>query len=142
MDRNYYEYTEILIEDKEFDKIDKSKILSKSKTGYKDLAYEYNGNTKGYFTTYRLLLNENEKTQLQRLARVDKNVIKFNLIKVDEKVNDLEFEKQLTEILDIYDQNWIYEPLDGDEVDSLIKILRNQLNLLNGNITNEEYLQK
>lgn len=51
---------------------------------------------------------------------------------------NLEFEKQLQEILDIYNQG-NNEALDGDEVDILIKHLRNQLNLMQGNITNKEY---
>lgn len=53
----------------------------------------------------------------------------------------MEFEKQLLEILDIYAPNWYKdnEPLDGDEVDCLVEHLRNQLNLINGNITQEEY---
>ena len=57
-----------------------------------------------------------------------------------ENFENLEFGKQLIEILDIYTGNdWAYEPLDGDEVDSLIEDLKNQLNLINGNITKEEY---
>ena len=53
---------------------------------------------------------------------------------------NLQFEKQLIEILNIYtDNEWENEPLDKDEVDNLIKHLKNQLNLLNGNITKQEY---
>jgi len=52
----------------------------------------------------------------------------------------MEFEKELIQILDIYTENtWQEEPLDGDEVNTLIKHLQNKLNLLNGNITREEY---
>ena len=51
---------------------------------------------------------------------------------------NLEFEKQLQEILDIYNQG-NNEALDGDEVDILIEHLKNQLNLMQGNITNKEY---
>lgn len=50
---------------------------------------------------------------------------------------NLEFEKQLQEILDIYNQG-NNEALDGDEIDVLIEHLRNQLNLMQGNITNKE----
>lgn len=58
----------------------------------------------------------------------------------EENFENLEFGNQLIEILNIYTGNdWTYEPLDGDEVDSLIEDLRNQLNLINGNITKEEY---
>lgn len=52
----------------------------------------------------------------------------------------MEFEKELIDILNIYTENgWVTEPLDGDEVDRLTEHLRNRLNLINGNITKEEY---
>ncbi len=54
-------------------------------------------------------------------------------------MEELEFEFELGLILDKYDENWVNESLDGDEVDRLVEHLRNQLNLINGNITNEEY---
>ena len=50
------------------------------------------------------------------------------------------FEEELIKILDEYtEQEWQDEPLDGDEVDVLIEHLRNTLNLINGNITRQEY---
>ena len=55
---------------------------------------------------------------------------------------DLQFYNELSNILNIYMENWREEPLDGDEVDMLVEILRNQLNLINGNITMQEYLNK
>lgn len=58
---------------------------------------------------------------------------------------ELEFENELIAILDKYDEGngetWKETPLDGDEVDTLVEHLRNQLNLLNGNITKEEYIK-
>ena len=51
----------------------------------------------------------------------------------------MEFKNELIHILNIYDPTWIDEPLDGDEVETLINHLRNRLNLLNGNITKDEY---
>ena len=33
------------------------------------------------------------------------------------------------------------EPLDGDSVDRLVNILRAKLNLIEGNITHEEYMK-
>lgn len=52
----------------------------------------------------------------------------------------MEFEKELIDILNAYtDGEWTNEPLDGDEVDRLVETLRNELNLLNGNITKDEY---
>ena len=55
----------------------------------------------------------------------------------------LQFGKSLVEILNIYTEDNFSkgdkEPLDGDEVDDLIKILHTQLNFINGNITSQEY---
>lgn len=57
-----------------------------------------------------------------------------------EKENKLQFGEELQKILNIYtDNEWTNEPLDGDEVDNLVEHIRNQLNLLNGNITEQEY---
>ena len=58
------------------------------------------------------------------------------------KNEDLEFGKQLIEILDIYtDKEWTDEPLDENEVNDLLKVLEKQLNLINGNITEKEYME-
>ena len=51
-----------------------------------------------------------------------------------------EYDEALYEILDEYtNKNWENEALDGDEVDRLTEFLRAKLNLINGNITQEEY---
>ena len=51
-----------------------------------------------------------------------------------------EYDEALYEILDEYtNKNWENETLDGDEVDRLTEFLRAKLNLINGNITQEEY---
>lgn len=55
---------------------------------------------------------------------------------------DLQFYNELSNVLNIYMENWREEPLDVDEVDTLVEILRNQLNLINGNMTMQEYLNK
>lgn len=58
------------------------------------------------------------------------------------KNEDLEFGKQLIEILDIYtNKQWTDEPLDENEVNDLLKVLEKQLNFINGNITEKEYLE-
>lgn len=58
------------------------------------------------------------------------------------KNENLEFGKQLIEILDIYtDKEWTDEPLDENEVNDLLKVLEKQLNFINGNITEKEYLE-
>ena len=52
----------------------------------------------------------------------------------------MEYEKELIDILNTYSEfTGEEEPLDGDEVDRLVEHLRNKLNLINGNITREEY---
>ncbi len=50
----------------------------------------------------------------------------------------LQFGDELRNIIDIY-KDGSEEPLDGDEADRLIEHLRNQANLMEGNITDEEY---
>ena len=51
-----------------------------------------------------------------------------------------EYDEALYEILDEYtNKNWGNEPLNSDEVDRLTEFLRAKLNLINGNITQEEY---
>jgi hypothetical protein len=55
---------------------------------------------------------------------------------------ELEYEDELYSILNKYADDWEKEPLDGDEVEKLINHLRNQLNLINGNITTDEYLER
>lgn len=53
---------------------------------------------------------------------------------------NLQFGEELIKILDIYtEKDWRNEPLDSDEVDRLVKHLKNQLDLINGNITKSEY---
>ena len=60
-------------------------------------------------------------------------------------MGNLEFYEELKEILNKYcETNWeddIENALDGDEVDRLTEHLRNQLHLMNGNLTVSEYLQ-
>jgi hypothetical protein len=50
----------------------------------------------------------------------------------------LQFGNELASILAIY-KDGSDEPLDGDEIDSLVSILWCQLNLTEGNITEDEY---
>lgn len=55
---------------------------------------------------------------------------------------ELEFENELNTILDKYTENsWRNEPLDDDEVNNLVKHIKNMLNLKNGNITRDEYFE-
>jgi len=54
------------------------------------------------------------------------------------QVKNLGFFDELRDIIKLY-KDGSKEPLDGDEVESLIKHLKNQVNLIEGNITEEEY---
>ena len=53
---------------------------------------------------------------------------------------ELEFGDRLGEIIKKYKEG-SDEALDGDEVDRLTEHLRNQINLIEGNVTEEEYLK-
>lgn len=59
------------------------------------------------------------------------------------KAKELQFGVELVKILDIYTEDNFSkgdkEPLDSDEVESLTKILKAQLEYLNGNVTEKEY---
>ena len=54
---------------------------------------------------------------------------------------ELEFQEELNSILKKWKEGSVEEALDGDEVDRLIKVLKVQLNFIEGNITDEEYLK-
>lgn len=61
-------------------------------------------------------------------------------IQIVKEHKEMAFGNALYDILDEYTENdWRNEPLDGDEVDKLVEHLRNKINLINGNITDEEY---
>lgn len=47
--------------------------------------------------------------------------------------------KQLQPIIDEFKEGNIGEPLDGDDVDRLVNIIRDKINLHEGNMTQEEY---
>ena len=51
------------------------------------------------------------------------------------------WEIELSQILSDYKQGDT-DPLDGDEVEDLVDLLRDKLNLIEGNITIEEYFMK
>lgn len=53
---------------------------------------------------------------------------------------ELGFGDELRTIINRY-KDGIDEALDGDAVDDLTEILRAQMNLMEGNITEEEYLE-
>ena len=56
------------------------------------------------------------------------------------KQNGSAWQEELRKILDDYKEGNLEEPLDGDAVELLIDHLRNKINLMEGNITEDEYL--
>jgi len=58
---------------------------------------------------------------------------------MDSRLKHLDWSEHLSAILSDYKENLIDEALDGDEVDNLTEIIRAKLNLLEGNITHDEY---
>jgi len=55
---------------------------------------------------------------------------------------ELEFGEELRKIIEKYKEgSGEFDVLDGDEVDRLIEHLRSQINLIEGNVTEEEYLK-
>ena len=54
---------------------------------------------------------------------------------------EIEWKDELQKIQDDWTER-DGEPLDGDEVDDLVELLRAKLNYMNGNITEQEYLEE
>lgn len=57
---------------------------------------------------------------------------------MSKSIKNLEFGEELSKIISIY-RDGSEDALDGDEVDGLVEHLRNQANLMEGNITEDEY---
>lgn len=70
----------------------------------------------------------------QEIAQREKDAPPEPLVPIE-----IEWRSQLQEIIDGY-KDGEAEPLDGDEVDRLVEIIRLKLNFMEGNITQEEYL--
>lgn len=114
-------------------------LYSYEDLGNKKLCYDIKGENIAHYIKINFYGDNKIVKDLEELFRTDNNILKFLTIKAGEK-KESEFSKQLYEILDIWTENsWEEEPLEEDEVNILIEILRNQLNLINGNITKEEY---
>lgn len=110
--------------------------------GNRDLAYEIQGEKKGHYIRIEYYAKEDKIIKnLERYFRINSDILKYMTIKTQEAIQDKgEFDNSLYEILDIYTEyNWENEPLDTDEVDRLVELLKIKLNLINGNITTEEY---
>lgn len=110
--------------------------------GNRHLAYEIQGEKEGHYIRIEYYAKEDEIIKnLERYFRINSDILKYMTIKTQEAIQDKgEFDNSLYEILDIYTEyNWENEPLDTDEVDRLVELLKIKLNLINGNITTEEY---
>ncbi len=55
------------------------------------------------------------------------------------KLNDNAFNSELESIVTIFNEGCENEPMDANDVDNLIFILKNKINLMQGNITNKEF---
>jgi hypothetical protein len=55
------------------------------------------------------------------------------------KLNDNVFNSELESIITIFNEGCEDEPMDVTDVENLIFILKNKINLMQGNITNHEF---
>lgn len=110
--------------------------------GIKNLAYEIQGTKTGHYIKIEFYAKDHTKIdKLERYFKINDDILKFITIIISEGAKDnMEYDDHLYGILDVYtDSSWGDEPLDEDEVDKLTEFLRLKLNLINGNITEEEY---
>lgn len=110
--------------------------------GNRDLAYEIQGEKEGHYIRIEYYAKEDEIIKnLERYFRINSDILKYITIRTNEAIqNNTKYDNLLYDILDVYtDNNWENEPLDEDEIDSLVEFLKLKLNLINGNITTEEY---
>lgn len=61
------------------------------------------------------------------------------LSRIGNKLNDTAFNSELESIVSIFNEGCEDEPMDGDDVEKLVNILKNKINLKQGNITQEEF---
>lgn len=130
------------IKEKIFNILGEFYIDSFEDMGNKKLAYKIQEAETGHYIKTEFYAKDYEIIkELERYFRINDDVLKYITIKIKEGIKDnQEYDKALYEILDEYtNENWGNEPLDGDEVDRLTEFLRAKLNLINGNITQEEY---
>ena len=110
--------------------------------GNKKLVYEIQKIKTGHYIKTEFYAKDYEIiNELERYFRINDDVLKYITIETEKGIKDnQEYDEALYEILDEYTNgNWENETLDGDEVDRLTEFLRAKLNLINGNITQEEY---
>ena len=107
--------------------------------GIRQLAYNIGKRDKGHYIKIDFYGSDNRE-ELEKYFKINSDIIKYIIIKTRDIHECDEYNEQLYKILDIYTENsWENEPLNGDEVDRLTELLRVKLDLINGNITQEEY---
>lgn len=111
--------------------------------GNKYLAYEIQGEKEGHYIRIEYYTKEDEIIEnLEKYFKINTDILKYITMRRRKAIqNNTEYDDLLYQILDVYtDNSWIFDdPLDGDEIDSLVEFLKLKLNLINGNITREEY---
>lgn len=110
--------------------------------GNRNLAYEIQEENKGHYIKIGYYAKENEIIEnLEKYFEINTDILKYITIKTKEAIqNDTKYDNLLYHLLDVYtDNSWENEPLDEDEIDGLVEFLKLKLNLINGNITTEEY---
>jgi small subunit ribosomal protein S6 len=129
------------IKDKIINIIDSLNVESFEDLGNRELAYHIKGEEEGHFIKIDFYARNEIIDVLERYFRINSDILKYITLKTQETIQDKgEFDNSLYKILDIYTEyNWENQPLDTDEVDRLAELLKTKLNLLNGNITEEEY---
>lgn len=78
------------------------------------------------------ILNKNDRNIFNQIC------ILFNYPTADETNFKVVYKTAIRFIIDEYKQG-NNEPLDGDDVDALVDILRNNINFIEGNITKQEF---
>lgn len=110
--------------------------------GNRYLAYEIQEEKEGHYIRIEYYTKEDEVIKnLERYFKINTDILKYITIRIKEAIqNDTRYYNLLYDILDVYtDNNWENEPLDEDEINGLVEFLKLKLNLMNGNITTEEY---
>ena len=130
------------IKEKIIEIVGEENVESFEDIGNRKLPYDIKNEKEGHYIKIEYWAKATETVnELERYFRINSDILKFITLKEKEAIIDnQEYNALLYKILDIYTENsWEDEPLDTDEVEKLSEILKAKLNLINGNITQEEY---
>ncbi|SME89764.1 30S ribosomal protein S6 [Pseudobacteriovorax antillogorgiicola] len=73
-------------------------ILKKSDWGTKKLAYPIKKNFRGHYAFYDLTASPDSIAECERLLRIDENVLRYLVVKIDEDVNVEERRAELAKL--------------------------------------------